>query len=118
LFTDAYKTSKGYSTTDHASIKATTAINAYDYINFKYSETTFDIYINSTAELNILLNYISANISSTKTSYVTFECVLASGLSINNVYSAAQLKGIDLWNYYVSSTTSTGATAYLFYIVA
>ena len=118
LFTDTYKTSKGYSTADHSSIKATTVIEAYDYINFTYSETTFDLYINSTAELNVLLNYIKANISSATTNYVTFEVVLANSLSYNTVYSAAENKGIDLWEYYVPSTTSTGKTAFLFYVVA
>lgn len=118
LFTDAYKLLKGYSTADHASIKATTVINAYDYINFKYGETTFDLYINSTAELNVLLNYIKANLSSATTAQITFEVVLSSGLSLNNVYSAAQLKGLNLSNSYSYSDTSTGSMAYLFYVAA
>ena len=105
-------------TVTESSIKATTVINAYDYINFKYGETTFDLYINSTTELNILLNYIKSVLSKATTTYVTFEVVLSNSLSFNNVYSAAQLKGLTLANSYSPSTTSTGSTAYLFYVAA
>lgn len=59
LFTDTYKTSKGYTADNYTEFEAKTTINAYDKIKFTYNDTQYDLFIDNQNELNALINYVS-----------------------------------------------------------
>ena len=117
LFTDAFKQSAGYTTTDHADIVANTVFDFYDqYYNLTYNEIAFDLIIDSTTELNLLLSYIKANLSIVDgITYYTFECVLPSTISTSTVVAKAGQKGLSL-TYLFKTQTNTGSPLYTFSI--
>ena len=81
LFTDAYKTSRGYTSTNFANYEAKTTYNTYTNIG---NGTTFDLqidgdvngvqkYTNALDEFKAFYNTVSSTIASTKTTYATIE---------------------------------------------
>lgn len=74
LFTDAYKISKGYTTTDYAEVVADTIFDYYDYATYKNNNTEFDLKIDSLNEFCNLLEYTENYVYTSR--YYTIEFVL------------------------------------------
>lgn len=113
MFTDAYKTSEGYSSTDHAELNATTTFDFYDYFTISSGA---DLKFDSVSEISLMMTYIASTTTiPTGASYLTFECLLGSSVSVNNVKSQIAAKGLTFYNCY-STTNTAGKTVYIFYI--
>ncbi len=107
MFTDEFKTTCGYTNDDYLEYAAETenAFNIYDSIEFSYNFQTFDLYIDVTGELEMLLGYAEecAIALESETQYVTLE--FAVGASYTNYYvdllftQACNVAGVsaELW---------------------
>ena len=83
LFTDAYKTSKGYTATNYTEFVADTKINSYDYLDFTYNGNQYDLLIDSQVELNALFAYIGSYTPAIACERYTVEVAVASGNRAN-----------------------------------
>lgn len=113
LFTDEFKSSTGYSTTDYAAYQATTYFDYYDYASFG----DYDLLIDSTAEFDAVMEIIKSTTSST--TYISVEIKLSASFmgslsgSISVLVSRAWTKyGINFYEPITRSAHSSG-TVYL-----
>ena len=117
LFTDEQKTANGYTSTDHSSIVANTVYDYYDDIVLSYNEIAFDLKISSTTELNLFLSYLKANeLEHDGFDYYTFECTLSPSISLSNVITQGQLKGLNIQNTYLTTISGVGDQVYIFMV--
>ena len=112
LFTDAYKADLGFSTTDHSTLVANTTFDFYDHFTISSGA---DLKFNNSSEIASMIAYIATSSIPTGCKYLTFECVLGSGVSVNNVKSQLSAKGLQYNNHYTLQS-STGSIVYVFYI--
>ena len=73
LFTDTYKTAKGYTARNYTSFTANTTYDAYRNTKFIYNEIIYDLFIDDATELNALINYVNVFTSNIDCSYYTLE---------------------------------------------
>ena len=89
LFTDEFKESLYFSTTDYSDFSAKTNINAYDLMEYEYIGQTFDLCIDSVLELVLVLQYADAYVDILNSTYLTFEVSAASEFNFRNALSDA-----------------------------
>lgn len=112
LFTDEYKVAKGYTAEEYTDLQATTKYNVYENISFTNGSETFDLFINTEAELRSLLTYVKKNV---KSSIYTFEIAVdsASGLTISRISNIiSSVLGSSCSR--IEKTDSLGNAVYLF----
>jgi hypothetical protein len=113
LFTDSYKESAGYTTSDYEELAATTVFNFYDYFTISGGA---DFKIDNASELKALASYIASLPKLTNKNCITFECLLSSNITVNQVKTQLMLKGLNYNACYTIQNTPTGDIVYLFYI--
>jgi hypothetical protein len=91
LFTDSYKESAGYTTSDHEELAATTMFNFYDYFTISGGA---DFKIDNTSELKALASYIASLPKLTNKNCITFECLLSSNITVNASVSVFSIIGV------------------------
>ena len=120
LFTDSWKTGKGYTSDNYTSIVANTVYNYFDEVSYTYNGTTFDYVMDTQAEFNALMCYIKARADFSSMTEFTIELVFA-GLPFNTSTWAQLTTALDAANIvgslsYYPTTNSNGDTMYLFLI--
>lgn len=79
LFSDDYKEDLGFSTTDYDEIVANTSYEIYETMTYKVNNNSFDLLVNSTAELMNIFRY--AKSQSHESEYLTLEFAFDSSIS-------------------------------------
>ena len=116
LFTDAYKTGEGYSTTDFANIKAQTVFDFYTYYTFRYNLTDYDLLIESSVELYNLMRSIKNYSPDITCDNYTVEIAFRNADDFNNWSNQISLAGVSTSGY-VEISTSTNYYVYCILIV-
>ena len=73
MFTDAKKTSLGYTSSDYSKFVANTNYDYYSTHNFVYKYSVYDLYIESVLDLSKTLNAITSYESNLASQYYTVE---------------------------------------------
>ena len=84
LFTDAYKTSLGYTSDDYSQFSATTTYNYYENVSFTYNLKTYDLHCTSKLEFSNLIKFIKTYMNELNITSYTFE-VEIENISIQDV---------------------------------
>ena len=114
LFTDSYKAGKGYTATNYLDIKATTNFNYYDYYEYTYNDTSFDLCIDSNEEFANVLLYISN--FTTSDDYYTIEISINFATNIDDLIRAGEsASGVDV-QMKVSLSDTMGKNVYNLWI--
>ena len=111
LFTDEYKSNRtpSYTADNYTEFVANTLFNAYDCIKFTYLGTTYDLFIDSQAELNALINYVNGfSVTLNDCDFYTLE--IATDYSVPNIDSWVLTHG---WQVCATNTDSNGNNVYL-----
>ena len=94
MFTDEVKTLRGYTSTDYSDFVANTSYNLYNEIEFTQDLQSFDLYIGSAHELELLLKYTkSYTVNLEGATYHTLDIAVKKEdkANINSWVSAAKL---------------------------
>ena len=97
MFSDEYKASVSYPTTDYSDFEAkqTDVFNVYD--NMNYDSYGFDMYITTKEELVKLFDYVDDYTASQGSVYITFEIATSVGVNMDNlIYQAVQQTGLSV----------------------
>ncbi|MBQ7453377.1 MAG: InlB B-repeat-containing protein [Clostridia bacterium] len=84
MFTDEFKTSKGYTATNHTVFVANTAYNYYQTQGYTYGLDDFDLVIDSEAELTRLVGYAKNHRGTKRSQYYTIDFVFAGAILEEN----------------------------------
>ena len=114
MFTDAFKTSQGYTGTNYTEYAATTVYDYYD----NYTLSTFDLLINSKQELVDVMKVVKNKLNQTTTKYLTVDVAVDSslGVSISSLITYSNsLSGVQIKSY-SKLECSTENDVYIFFI--
>lgn len=88
MFTDAYKTTNGYTADNFSEFAAETgsAFNVYAMMDYTVGTDSFDMFINEAGELEAVFKYVKKYIADNSSNiddvYVTFEIAMSPGVNI------------------------------------
>ena len=116
LFTDSFKSSAGFTSTDYAEFKAEKVYNYYQNVKFTINDQTCDLHCNTKTEMYALIRAIKKYATTNGIQGYTFEFELSSGITEQDAVNA--VCSVYLISSVVSSSNSTsgGYTCILFYI--
>ena len=120
LFTDEYKTSKGFETDEYSTLQATTQYQYYENAVYNQDSQNFDLLINSSNELTLLFKYVKAYHNSIGSEYTTFEFAIS---KTDKIYFDAWMlyakthSGLN-YNSYYETTNDLEQTIYSILIAA
>ena len=109
LFSDEYKSSKGYSTNNYPEFTADTNYDIFKEFDYSYNNTDFDLYIEDVSELQIIVTYLKHQ-NHSNTTY-TFEIEVDS--SIDNYKIANALRKYNMSFISCYEMTGTGRNVYM-----
>ena len=120
MFTDEYKTSLGYTSTDYTEYAATTEYDTYSNQTYGTGEEKFSLLIESRTDFENMLKYLSkyntpSGYYKTTSEMCTFEIALGSSVSIYNIQSWASQSGLNI-NSWISNSSTTQNYIYCFRI--
>lgn len=83
LFTDEYKESQGYKTSDYNNIYAEEVYDYFDEMTYEYNTQEFDLYVENIDEMNIIANYIKDAVELNGYKNYTIELEFSSSVNLS-----------------------------------
>lgn len=118
LFTDEFKETAGYSTSDYPEIKAETEYNVYDSFDYSYKGYSFDLLVNSQSELDLIFAYADGVDfdSLYLTLEIAFDKSISSSMANNMIQQAVRDTALNIGLTIVGETDSLGQYVITLYV--